>query len=690
VSRGGSKRSGASLIIVSTLFELVRRLSKDLVRACALKKRLANLTFLVRAYVYSVCPTIRKALSHSHSFEFGAPLLSWGTSIIASSRQHTIHHTAHTMGDYKTSVSLQTQVPSVSSVTLGLAGTSDPSEARFWTQKFGLGTTYAAFVPNKYAHPNSLKFKAYSNAIVNQVLFGPPAFSKISPLAVVSGPRVSLYTGPAFGRSLKRNSTTEQQVTPDRNVVTGGHPALCAAYRQDGRLLAIGTDAGDVRICDATSRATLATFRSTSLAVRTVSWLRNGKQVLSGGDDGVLRLWNLNKSVGASNADGDRSTLALKGHADAIRCALVWQPRTTSTTSDWKELAISGSYDHTIRIWNMEQGDDVDESTRCTSVLQHGAPVEALLLQPNADSQNSPPWLISAGGTTIKVWNPLTGKCVCTCKTQHSKTITSLVAMVRTKDGDNVNEHEDASAWRILTGGLDGLVRIHTWNNETGQVKHIHGVKLADPITSMAVNETYNRLVIGTSTGYVLVKERSKSIPQSKRRREPRAGTYAYFTRGMNVLADAGNDFVAVQESKKQKVSTFDLALRQFRYGDALDDALNTRQPTFVVAVLEELGKRRGLTIALSNRDEETLEPILSFTVRYITRPQFSSLLIGVAHKLCDIYGNVAGQSETIDELFEKLRTQVSNECRVQKSLLRIAGQLDAIMTMAEMEQEVE
>lgn len=106
-----------------------------------------------------------------------------------------------------------------------------------------------------------------------------------------------------------------------------------------------------------------------------------------------------------------------------------------------------------------------------------------------------------------------------------------------------------------------------------------------------------------------------------------------------------------------------------------------------VVAVLEELGKRRGLTISLSNRDEESLEPILSFTVRYIARPQFSSLLIGVAHKLCDIYGGVAGQSETIDELFEKLRSRVREECRVQKSLLRLVGQLDGIMTTADMEQ---
>lgn len=580
------------------------------------------------------------------------------------------------MGDYKTSVSLQTQVPSVSSVTLGLAGTSDPSEARYWTQKFGLGTS--SYTPNKYAHPNSLKFKANSNAIVNQVLFGPPTFTKIPPLAVVSGPRVSLYTGHSFASALKRNSTGESQVTPDRNVVTGGHPALCASYRHDGRLLAIGTDAGEVRICDATSRATLATFRSTpSLPIQTVSWLRNGKQVLSGGNDGVLRLWNLNA---VSSQEREKSTLVFKGHGDAIRCALVWQPRQTSTTTiEWKQLAMSGSYDHTIRIWNMDEPNNTTiDNSRCLGILQHGAPVEALLLQPNAD-ESLPPWLISAGGTILKVWNPLSGKCVCNCQTQHSKTITSLIATVRTKQGEQQGDSDEAPAWRIVTTGLDGLLRIHTWNNKTGEIKHIHGVKLSsDPITTMAVNETHSRLVFGTATGYVFVKERSKSIVQKKRKREPRAGTYAYFVRGHDV--DAGHDFVALQQEKKRKLATFDLALRQFRYGDALDDALQTRQPQAVVAVLEELGKRRGLTIALSNRDEETLEPLLSFTVRYISRPQFSSLLIGVAHKLCDIYGNVAGQSETIDELFDKLRKQVQNECRVQKSLLRIVGQLDGLM----------
>jgi U3 small nucleolar RNA-associated protein 15 len=240
-------------------------------------------------------------------------------------------------------------------------------------------------------------------------------------------------------------------------------------------------------------------------------------------------------------------------------------------------------------------------------------------------------------------------------------------------------------AWRILSTGLDGLVRIHTWSGSKGELKYIHGVKLADPITSLAFNETYDRLAIGTTTGHVIVRQVPTSTPKQKRSRDPPAGTYAYFTRGMNV--DANADDYVVSHDRKRKLKPYDVALKQFRYGDALDEALDTRQPQAVMAVLEELGRRRGLTIALSNRDEESLEPILAFTVRYITtRPQFTSLLVGVAHKLCDIYGDVTGQSETIDELFNKLRSQVRDECNVQRSLLRVVGQLDAIISVAEME----
>ena len=454
-----------------------------------------------------------------------------------------------------------------------------------------------------------------------------------------------------------------KELLPDRQVGTGGHPALCADYRADGRLIAVGTDAGQVRVCDATSRATLTTFSvDNKLPIRTVSWLRNGKQVVAGGDDGKLRLWSLNTVAMDKNA-----SRTMMGHGDAVRACVVYEMPD-------RKIAITGSYDHTIRVWNL---DEEDEDAACLGVMNHGAPVEALLLMKN-DSGDTP-WLLSAGGTEIKVWNVLSGLCHSTLSTMHSKTITCMVCMARGVDGTG-------KAWRILTAALDGMIRIHTWSSTKGELKYIHGVKLSEPITTLAFNETYNRMAIGTTTGKVLFRQEGLHIQPHKRKLDPKAGTYAFFTRGQNV--DAKAEDYCVTESKKRKLAAFDLALRQFRYGDALDEALATRQPPSVFAVLEELGRRRGLAIALSNRDEESLEPILSFTVRYIARPQFTSLLIGIAHILCDIYGNVTGQSEIIDELFGKLKNQIHEEIAVQKSLLRVSGMLSSLLTVQQQESE--
>ena len=564
-------------------------------------------------------------------------------------------------------------------MTLGQKGLSDPNEARYWTQKLGLGSSQYETSKRRFAHPRSVKLPPVRASIVQQVLFGPPLNTKHPALAIVSGPRVSLYgTAPssAFNRALNRNTPSPfgNSVDPDRQVQTGGHLALCGSFRNDGRLLAVGTDAGEVRVCDVTMRATLSTFTASKLPVRSVEWFRNGQHILAAGDDGAARIWDL------SSTNKGKPTLTMMGHGDVIRCTAIWQGSESSASTEWTQLVMTGSYDHTIRVWNVKDIDQgMEEGDRCLAVLSHGSPVEALCLMKSEDPK-VPVWLLSAGGTTIKVWNPVTGHCFSTISTQHRKTITGLLAIIRSNFDEGDQNKPKSSSWRILTSSLDGLLQFHSWDATTGMLDHLYSTKLDDSITCVAADRTCDRIAIGTTSGEVVVKMKGPSSIPKKRLRDPMAGTYAFFQRGMNAEADVG-DFTVTSQGKKRKLRSFDVALKQFRYGDALDDALSTRRPRDVVAVLEELGKRRGLAAALANRDEDLLEPILSFTIRYITRPHFTGLLVGIAHKLIDIYGDVAGQSETIDELFAKLKTQVGNECKAQKSLLRLVGQIDAIMS---------
>lgn len=581
---------------------------------------------------------------------------------------------------FKTASSLKTKRHAVASVTLGQVGQSDPNEARYWTQKFGLGGFQYGTTKRKYAKPREVTLPPMRQAVVQQVMFGPSLSSKNPPLAVVGGPRVSLYgtaASSAFNRAVGKSSagSTIGKIEPDRQIQMGGHLAYCGMFRNDGRLLAVGTEYGEVRICDVTMRATLSTFVAGRLPVRTIEWFRNGQHILAAGDDGMARVWDL------SSTERTKALLSLAGHGDVIRCMALWENKKADV--QWKQLAFTGSYDHSIRVWNVQDLDgSVEDAERCLSVLDHGAPVEAICLMKSEDPSVIA-WLLSAGGTSIKIWNPITGQCHSTIQTHHRKTITSLIPAIRVDYQDD-GAKSKVSSWRILSSSLDGLLQFHSWDASNGIMEHLYSTKIGDSITALTMDVTGDRIAIGTVSGNVMVKVRGPSINSKKRTRDPMAGTYSFFQRGMNAEPSEG-DYVVTSEGKKRKLRSFDQALKQFRYSDALDDALATRRPRDVIAVLEELGKRRGLTAALANRDEELLEPILSFTIRYINRPHFTSLLIGIAHKLIDIYGDVTGQSETIDELFAKLKAQVGNECRAQKSLLRLVGHIDALMTSSEM-----
>ncbi|KAL7566712.1 hypothetical protein ACA910_017768 [Epithemia clementina (nom. ined.)] len=562
--------------------------------------------------------------------------------------------------------------------TSNLPGAESTShESRYWAEKFGLGQS-SGKTPT-FAHPRKAKLQVSSAAVVHGLAFGPPTFSHVSPLAVASGPRVRLYgTTPqsSLHRVLRNHSNQgkeQENIEADRQVQTGGSLSLAVAYRHDGRLLAVATDKGQVRVADATSRATLCTFQSpTKLAIRSIAWFRDGQNILAAGDDGVARVW----SVAESALSAENASMELSGHGDAIRCAGLWQAP-LKTRSKWPHpsMAFTGSYDHTVRIWDTDQESSFDDGAdRCLAVLVHGAPVESLLLMPSSN-RDVPVWVLSAGGTQIKVWNPLTGLCVCKSLSHHRKTITSLVAIPRT-GGDEVTPIQ----MRVMTGGLDALLRFHSWDSTNGVLKHVHGVSMPVAITALAYSEPQNRLALGTVEGTVLIRQKGPSFDQKKRQREPKAGTYAFFTRGMNAEPSV-EDYIPEEHHKHKKLHDFDVALKEFRYGDALDEVLTNRNPVEVAAVMEELGRRRGLTTALSNRDEETVEPVLSFTIRYISNPRYMTILLTVANILIDIYGDMVGRSVIVDELFHKLKKHVADEVRTQESLLRLTGELDGLIT---------
>jgi WD40 repeat protein len=89
----------------------------------------------------------------------------------------------------------------------------------------------------------------------------------------------------------------------------------------------------------------LATLKGHTGPVNTVAFSPDGKTIASGGDNGIVRLWNL-----ASRQE----LAALKGHEKAVTC-LAFSP-------DGKTIA-SGSSDETVRLWDLASRREVAKIT---------------------------------------------------------------------------------------------------------------------------------------------------------------------------------------------------------------------------------------------------------------------------------------------------------------------------------------
>lgn len=170
-------------------------------------------------------------------------------------------------------------------------------------------------------------------------------------------------------------SVKEKIMLSDEQTAAGG--LLLSEIDQQ---LYIGSPNSDLIIRDAISGNKVTRFEGHSKPITAIAVHPEGQQILTGGRDGLIKLWNRQTGL---------LTKTFTGYTGTVGDLLFID----------KDTAVSGSADHSIKIWNSKLG----KPSR-PALLGHTATVTFLAYDPDYQ------WLISAGDDqSIRIWNSNSG-----------------------------------------------------------------------------------------------------------------------------------------------------------------------------------------------------------------------------------------------------------------------------------------
>lgn len=355
--------------------------------------------------------------------------------------------------------------------------------------------------------------------------------------------------------------------------------------------------------------------------------------LLSASDDKVARLWDITSSTPIAS---------FSDHKDYIRSACFIPS---------SNLVATGCYDSIIRLYDSR----APSSEGPISQHEQGAPVESVV------ALNSTT-LVSAGGPIVKVWDLTAGKTIKTLS-NFQKTVTTLA---------------DGGEKGLLAGSLDGHVKVFDYSSAKWDVKF--GWKFGGGVLSTGISPDHKHFVTGLTSGLLSIRTRKTEPRVSQDVKKARTSTYARLMKGTDYHGELEHRVVDDNVKNKKKLPLWERHLKQFRWGDALDSVLRSdvsaeqRQ-----LIMEELKRRGKVRISLSGRDENSLEPLLRYTMRSLRDFRFLPTAADFLACTLEMYGTLIETSPALESKVTEIRNILATEIAVAQDAQRIEGMLELL-----------
>ncbi|MDZ7993077.1 MAG: WD40 repeat domain-containing protein [Nostoc sp. EfeVER01] len=198
----------------------------------------------------------------------------------------------------------------------------------------------------------------------------------------------------------------------------------CAAFTPDGRMLATGGDDRKILFWDLMQRQVAIALSLDDTAAHSLVLSRDGETLVTGSYR-KIKVWRTSPQTGIKSLKDAQPLHTLMGHSHIV-CSL-------AISADGK-LLVSGSWDQTIKVWQLETGELLH------TLKGHRDRVYAIALSPDGK-------IIASGSAdkTIKLWHLPTGELLGTF-TGHGNIVTALAFT--------------ASGEMLVSGSLDKTIKI--------------------------------------------------------------------------------------------------------------------------------------------------------------------------------------------------------------------------------------